>query len=238
MKIAISGLNPEEHKKLIKQIQTTWPLYASPIKSVFDEEEEPEDDEKFKKLVEEMELNEDETVNFRGWYLLQQQYEKYKDQKYIIYNGSPVDLLCEALLLADEGLISDKYIEKVIYYNKKYLSPSNLDVVWWMPNQEGTEGIEDEVDKKLESIYNNIFNNFQTKFDSSPLFNHERCSAFLRFDSLEYMDEVRMLIDSKGNLYSDNISNVDEEELKKRLSKYPDLYQIYIDAQNQKVIKS
>lgn len=236
MKLAISGLNPEEHKKLIKSIQTNWPLYVSPIQNIF-EDIELEDEEKFTKLVEEMELNEDEAANFRGWYLLQQQYEKYKDQKYIIYNGSPVDLLCNALLLADAGLISNKYIEKIIYYHKKYLTPGNLDVVWWMPNPEGTEGLEDEDDKKFESIYNNLYNNYQTKFDTSPYFNNGRCTSYLRFDTLEYMDEVRMLIDSKGNLYSDNISNVDEEELKKRLSRYPDLYQVYINAQNEKVIK-
>lgn len=229
MKIAISGLNPDTHKELIKEVQKAWPLYVSPIQSIFDEEE-TETDDKLKSLIEEMKLNEDEADNFKKWYLLQQQYEKYADQKYIIYNGSPVDLLCEALLLADAGLVSDEYIEKIIYYHKKYLQ--KLDVVYWIPNVEGTEGLEDEVEKKLETIYNNLWNNYQTKFDSSPYFNQSRTAAYLRFETTEYLTEMRDLIDIKGNLYEDNVSNVSEEELKERLSKYPDLYQIYIEAKN------
>lgn len=240
MKIAISGLNVEEQKKLIKRIQSVWPLYASPLKTIFDESEddkEPEDDDKFKELVKEMNLNEHETNNFRGWYLLQSQFEKYKNQKYIVYNGSPVDLLCDALLLADNGLVSDEYMEKVIYYHKRYMQPNNLDVVWWMPNKGGTESIEDEIDKKIEQIYNNLFNNYQTKFDSSPLFNQTKCTAFIRFETTEYMTELQDLIDQSGNLYQEAITNIDEEELKARLSRYPDLYQIWIDAQNAKLVK-
>lgn len=237
MKIAISGLNHEEHQKLIKEVQKVWPLYVSPVKSIFDnEEEEQEDDDKFKELVKDMNLNEYELANFRGWYLLQTQYEKYKDQKYIIYNGSPVDMLCDTLYLADMGLISDVYMEKVVYWHKRYMIPGNLDVVYWMPNKEGTENLEED-DKKVESIYNNIFNNYQTKFDTSPLFNQTRCTAFLRFETVEYISEMRDLIDPRGNLYDESVSNVDEEELKKRLSRYPDLYQIYINAQNEQVIK-
>lgn len=232
MKIAISGLNPEEHKKLITQVQAAWPLYVNPVKTIFDEREETEeDDDDFKKLVDEMKLNEDETNNFRGWYLLQKQYEKYKNQKYIIYNGSPIDLLCEAVVFAAHGLISDEYMNKIIYYHKKYMSPKNLDIVWWMPNKTGTDELE-EHDAMLESVYNNLWDNYQTNFDKSPYFNHERCSAYSRFDTLDYLDEMRYLIDLKGNAYAPGISNVDEEELKAALRNHPDLYQIYIDAKN------
>lgn len=233
MKLAISGLNSDKHKELIRNIQKTWPLYVSPVQSIFDETDK-EDDEKFTSRVKEMGLNEDEINNYRGWYLLNEQYEKYKDQKYIIYNGSPVDLFCEALLLADCGLISNEYIEKVIYYHKKYLQ--KLDVVWWMPNPEGTEGIKDETDKKMETIYNNIYNNYQTNFDKSPYFNQSHTSSFIRFDTLEYMDEVRLLLNSKGNLWDDNVTNVDEEELRKRLQRYPDLYEIYVNAKNNEIL--
>lgn len=238
MKIALSGLNGDTHKEIIKDIQKTWPIYVSPVQSIFDEDEkEPENDVKFNELTKEMELNDEEKNNFRGWCLLRKQYDLYKDQKHIVYNGSPVDLLNHALLLADGGLLSEKYMEKVIYWHKRYMQPNNLDIVYWVPNKEGTEGLEDELDKKVESIYNNIFNNYQTKFDSSPLFNQTRCTAFTRFESTSYITELHDLLNRSGNLYDNSISNIDEEELKSRLSRYPDLYQIYINAQNEKIVK-
>lgn len=236
MKIAISGLNPDAHKELIKEVQKAWPIYATPAKSIFDDDDGENDSDEFKKLVDEFKFNEDETDNFRGWYLLQQQYEKYKDQKYIVYNGSPVDLLCNATLLAQAGLVSDAYMEKIIYYHKKYMQPGSLEAVWWMPNQTGTEEL-DEIDKQTEIIYNNLYNNYQTSFDKSPYFNQSRCSAFIRFDSKDYLDEMRYLIDLKGNPYPPGISNVDEDQLKAVLRHHPDLYQIYIDAQNARKLR-
>lgn len=231
MKIAISGLNADDQKELITKVQQAWPIYVSPAKSIFYEEEGEEDGDKFKELVTQMNLNEDETNNFRGWYLLQQQYEKYKNQKYIIFNGSPVDLLVEATMLAEAGLVSDAYMDKIIYYHKRYMQPGFLDAVWWMPNKTGTKELED-IDAKLESIYNNLYNNYQENFDKSPYFNQTRCSAFIRFDSTDYIDEMRYLIDLKGNAYEPGISNVDESELKALLRHHPDLYKIYIDATN------
>ena len=54
MRIALSGLNPEVHKDLIKQVQGLWPRYVSPIQIIFDEEdkEKEEPNETVKKILE------------------------------------------------------------------------------------------------------------------------------------------------------------------------------------------
>lgn len=88
MKIALSGLHPNRQEKLITEVQKLWPKYVSPTKSIFDDEIEV--DTKKAKIYKK--LNDSEKDNFSRWYLLNEQYEKYKDQKYIIYKGSPIDL--------------------------------------------------------------------------------------------------------------------------------------------------
>ena len=211
MRIALSGLNPEVHKDLIKQVQGLWPRYVSPIQIIFDEEdkEKEEPNETVKKILDE--LNEFERDNFLSWNLLYSQYEKYSNQKYIIYNGSPIDLFVSAMVMRTYDKVSDEYIEKVIYYNKKYLR--KLDIVYWLPNKEGEEGL-DEIDVVTEKLYNGIYNQYHEHFNTSPYFDHDYCPAFIRFDTTNYLEEMKYVIDHNGDLEGSKSTRTLEEEVK------------------------
>lgn len=229
MKIAISGLNPEIHKDIIKDVQGLWPMYVSPIQTIFDEEVdteklEEESNDTVKKVL--ADLNEFEKDNFLGWYLLYSQYEKYDKQKYIIYNGSPIDLFVSAMMMRGYEQVSDEYIEKVIRYLKKYLK--KLDVVYWVPNEKGTEEL-DEVDGAMETLYNGIYNQYHNNFHTSPYFDHDYCPAFIRFDTTEYLEEMKYIIDHNGDLEgsSQRMDLVDETMVKEKMAKFnPELLKV------------
>ena len=201
-------------KNLIKQVQGLWPKYVSPIQTIFDEDTdnkklENESNETVKKVL--ADLNEFEKDNFLGWNMLYQQYDKYSNQKYIIYNGSPVDLFAMAMVMRGYGQVSDEYIEKTIYYLKRYLR--KLDVVYWLPNENGTEGLE-EVDLALETLYNGIYNQYRTNFSTSPYFDHDYCPAIIRFDTTNYIEEMKYIIDHNGDLEGDQPVRTLEEEVR------------------------
>lgn len=226
MKIALSGLNPDVHKNLIKEVQALWPKYVSPIQTIFDEDSdnkklEEEANETVKKVL--SDLNEFEKDNFLGWNLLYNQFEKYSKQNYIIYNGSPIDLFVMAMTMKSYEQVSDEYIEKVIYYLKKYLK--KLDVVYWIPNEKGTEELED-VDLVMEKLYNGIYNQYHENFHKSPYFDHDWCPAFIRFDTTDYIEEMKYIIDHNGDLEGEKPTRTleDEVETKEKFAKFsPDL---------------
>lgn len=229
MKIALSGLNPEKHKEIIKQVQGLWPRYVSPIQTIFDEDAdmkkmEEEANDTVKKVLED--LNEFEKDNFLGWNLLYSQFEKYREQNYIIYNGSPIDLFVSAMLMRCYGKVSDEYIEKVIYYLKKYLK--KLDVVYWVPNETGLEEL-DEVDEAMEKLYNGLYNQYHNNFHTSPYFDHEYCPAIIRFDTTDYLEEMKYIMDHNGDLEGTAQSRdlEDEVKVKDKLAKFnPELLEV------------
>jgi hypothetical protein len=120
MKIAICGSNDNLRNDLIKSFISQWSMYATPAETIFNDVKWPENCEK--DLVELKEkLNPVEQILFAKMLLLEQQYEKYKEEGYIIYNGSGIDILVNALILCEGGYISDEFVEKIIYHNKKLL---------------------------------------------------------------------------------------------------------------------
>lgn len=229
MKIALSGLNSEVHKKIIKDVQGLWPKYVSPLKTIFDEDAdneklEDEANESVKKVL--ADLNEFEKDNFLGWNLLYQQFDKYSNQKYIIYNGSPIDLFVAAMMMRGYEQVSDEYIEKTIYYLKKYLK--KLDVVYWVPNEKGTEDLE-EVDMVLEKLYNGLYNQYHNNFQTSPYFDHDCCPAFIRFDTTDYIEEMKYILDHNGDLEGEQTTRSLEDEVKtkEKLAKFsPELLDV------------
>lgn len=206
MRIALSGVKPSVHKEIIKNVQSLWPTYVSPVQTIFDEDTDNQKlEESANQSVKDVlaDLNVFEKDNFLAWNLLYSQYEKYNTQKHIIYNGSPIDLFVFAMAMKALDKVGDEYIEKCIYYLKKYLR--KLDVVYWVPNVSGFEDL-DEFDLILEKLYNGIYNNYHDNFSSSPYFDQEYCPAFIRFDSTDYIEEMKLILDRKGDLEGDNVS--------------------------------
>lgn len=196
MKIAISGSSDKNRSNLIKSFISQWPMYATPSETIFSDVKWPDP---APPALEETksEMNEIEQKLFAKILLLEQQYEKYKDVGYIVYDGCGVDVLVNALILCEEDYVSEEFVEKVIYHNKKLLR--ELDVVYYQPDNALSEESSDDA-KVLESVYWNFYDNYQTDFDNSPFFDQKNCPSILLLDTDSPINEIKMLIDKDGNL--------------------------------------
>lgn len=230
MKIAISGSNDEKRTQLIKSFISQWPMYATPAENIFDETINIDMSDELKKSMESM--NDLEKTLFSKIILLEKQLETYKDVGHIIYNGSSADIIVNSLILCENGLVSEDFVEKIIYHNKKILRL--LDVVYFLPNDNINEDSKEE-EKLLETVYWNFYDNYQLEFDSSPFFDHKNCASILLLESSSPINEIKMLLDKNGNL--DNTSQggsdgdlIDNEKLKKALRANPQLLSAALDS--------
>lgn len=231
MKIAISSSNDANRSNLIKSFISQWQMYATPSDNIFNsklkEEDMPE------ALIESYnEMNDLERELFGKMIFLENQLERYKDNGYLIFNGSGIDILIHSLILCENGHVSEDFVEKIIYHNKKMLRL--LDVVYFMPDNEVTEESEDEK-KILESVYWNFYDNYQTEFDNSPFFDQKNCASILLLESASPINEIKMLLDKNGNLESTSQGGldgelIDNEKLKRVLKHNPKLLEAALES--------
>lgn len=201
MKIAICGSQEKLRKDLVAEFLSNWPMYKTPAKTIDDDVDWPED---VKALdITKEKLNDIEKALFSKLLLLSKQYQDYKDEKYMIYNGCSIDIMLMAIMLNEEDLVSDEFVEKMIYHNKSYLK--NLDVVYWVPVK---EEIKDEDEKKLEMTYRNLYDNYYEHFEDSIYFDKKKTPGFIQFETDSPMTEMEIILDKKGNFISD--ANEDE----------------------------
>jgi hypothetical protein len=164
--------------------------------------------------------------------LLEKQYESYKDVGHIIYNGCGVDILVNSLILCESGHVSEDFVERVIYHNKKLLR--KIDVVYYQPNSNITDE-SDEDAKLLENVYWNFYDNYQTEFDNSPFFDQKNCPSILLLETNSPINEIKMLLDKNGNLEGtsqggDEGPLLDMDRLKKVLRNNPKLLDAALES--------
>ena len=231
MKIAISGSNDTNRANLIKSFISQWPMYATPSETIFQDVSWPES---APAALEEAKagMNEIEQKLFAKILLLEQQYEKYKEVGYIVYDGCGVDVLVNALILCEENYVSEEFVEKIIYHNKKLLR--ELDVVYYLPDDSISSDSPEEL-KMLESVYWNFYDNYQVDFDNSPFFDQKNCPSILLLDATSPINEIKMLLDKNGNLEGTSHGGADGEllnfdKLRKALRGNPRLLEAALDS--------
>lgn len=229
MKIAIIGQDNENNAKLVKDILTNWGgVFATPQKTIFDETVEwTENSGKTEKEAIE-EFGEYGAELYKRMLLLSKQYKEYKEVKNIVYNGSTLDLLANALFLYENGLVDDKLVEKMIYWNKVLIP--KLDLIYILPpkqekreentkadttdtekettdKKEATEEREltdeEKENKRLEEIYYSLWLQYTDDFENSEIFPHKDCPGIATFETENPIDEIKMIVDKSGNLTSD-----------------------------------
>lgn len=231
MKIAIFGTNDEQRLNLIKSFISQWPMYAMPEENIFQDEiklEIANGD-----IIKSMEsMNELEKKLFSKIIFFENQLAKYKDVGHIIYNGSGNDILVNALILCENNLVSEDFVEKIIYHNKKILRL--LDVVYFIPNDK-VDNNSDDSDKLLENVYWNLYENYQTEFDQSPFFDHKNCASILLLETNSPINEIKMLLDKNGNIESTAHGGydgdlIDSEKLKQVFNSNPQLLSAALES--------
>lgn len=235
MKIAICGRDKESRTDMIKSFISQWPMYATPSETIWNTERAwPEKcPEALTDLKEK--LNDVERYLFNRILLLEEQYEKFKEEGYLIFDGSSLDILVNAAVLCEDGYISEEFMEKVIYHNKKMLH--DIDVIYWLPDETIDEKSNDD-DKAIEMAYANLYDSYQVEFDKSPFFDHKNCPSIMIADPKNPLAEVKMLLDSNGNLDTTAQGGsdgglVDTEKLKKILKGNPTLLNAAMESLKQ-----
>jgi hypothetical protein len=205
-------------------------MYATPQETIFQDEVKIDIPESLLKTKEE--CSELEWLLLTKMILLENQYEKFKDVGHIIYNGSPSDILINALILCEEGYISTEIVEKIIYHHRRALK--DLDVIYFLPDNKITDESSEE-EKKTESVYWNFYENYQEDFNTSPFFDQRDCPSFLLLESDNPIGEIMMLLDKNGNLESSEHGGNDGgimeiDRLKKVLRKNPKLLDAALES--------
>lgn len=216
MKIAFIGTQEDRLKDLAKDFLNEWPKFVTPASTIYDEELEIPDDIKIP--LEKLEkFNEIEKDLYLRMSLLDYQYEKYKELKNVVWVGSSLDVLAEALLYNSLQAVSDDFVSEMIYKSKKIIK--NLDLIYWMPSNKQFEEekeikIKEEIEEEkkevmtederiLEVIYNNFWNDYIIDFEKSKIF-PKSCPGLAYFETENPLSEVRQIVNQAGNLMEDD----------------------------------
>lgn len=210
MRILITGSDREKRAKVINSMLSAWPMYSSPAETIDDDIPWPEDSKGLEDVKDK--FNETEQELFAKLALIWSQYEKYKNESFIVYSGGSPDILLNSIFLCEAGLVSSEFVEKVIYHHKRLLH--NIDIIYWVKGYEETpDEIEDEDERKLEKMYGNLYENYIKNFAHSAYFDPKNCPPFVLLETDNPIGEMRDIIDENGNLLGEK--NDDLIDMKK-----------------------
>lgn len=170
MKIAIIGQDVEQKKKIIQKFLQLIGTYGTTKETIHDDQLEVKDDLKLNE-----EWNEVEKELYQRMSVVTDLMDKYVDKENVVYNGHSLDILAETMALYGMEQVSEEFVEKMIYWNKKLMQ--KLDLIYWLASPEKVIEIkEDEqveyekyYEHQLEVVYNNIWNEYVSNFDKSEI---------------------------------------------------------------------
>lgn len=183
MKIAIIGQDVDSKKKIIEKFLQLIGNYGTVKESIHDNEIEVKDDLKLNE-----EWNEVEVELYQRMSAVTDQMDKYADKTNIVYCGHSLDILAETMALYAMEEVSDDFVEKMIYWNRKLMQ--KLDLIYWLASPdkilELKEDEEVEYEKyfehQMEVVYNNIWNDYTTRFEVSEILPRD-CPGMAFFES-------------------------------------------------------
>lgn len=203
MKIAITSSSPEKARTIRDDIMKAWNgVFPSPSISVFDDPKTmtakgPVDFDETQWSSEEVDL-------WKKIWLLQSQYDEYKEQKNIVFLGSPIDILAETLYKFSVGEVGDDFVDKVIYWHKQLLK--RLDLVYIAPAADYNKGEDEELTEEeehtlmMDGYIANIFTQYTDNFEQSELFIHDDCPGIALLETDDPISEIRLVVDRNGNI--------------------------------------
>lgn len=202
MKIAIVSANDTKRKELVENIVKAWGgVFPTPALTIASEL--TEEDVKTPSSIDLTQWNETEQYLYRRLFLLQKQAEDYREEKNIVYNGSTLDILANALYLMSLGEVTPEFVEKMVYWNKIVMK--TLDLIYILPaHKEPEEGeilTEEEGETNaLDNIIYNLFTEYTDNIEKSEIFPAQDCPGIAVLETDDPITEIRLVVDSNGNL--------------------------------------
>lgn len=246
MKIVLTGNNQAEVSEAIFEAMKRWPMYKTLATSVrdivFTDEKAKDVSPDFLKTIDGLN-DEEKTLMYRN-YMIGSQYDKHKNEEFMFFNGGTIDVLIDAIIGNLNDTVSNKVVEKCIYYNKKLLR--NIDAIYWIPDanfwldveqqnkgdeEEGEDKEKEEIkvtlteqEQKRERAYWNLLQDYQFNIEATPYFNSEDTPLYAMVDG-EPCVALSEIIGDNGRLAGESISPEDEQRIQELLKKSPEYLQ-------------
>ena len=195
MKIAIIGQNVEQKKSLIEDFRNRCSGYVTMQETIYDEDISISNEVRFNN-----EWNETEKELYKRLSLITTQMDKAEDKDDVIWVGHSLDILVETIVLHSMEEVSQEFVEKIIYWNKKLMK--KLDLIYWLPNSEKVltdfkDDEEVELDKwfehSVEVAYNNLWDEYMNNFDKSEILPRD-CPGMGVFETSDYGAELADIV--------------------------------------------
>lgn len=209
MKIAIIGQDVDSKKKIIEKFLQLIGNYGTVKQSVHDNEFEVKDDLKLNE-----EWNEVEVELYQRMSVVTDQMDKYADKTNIVYCGHSLDILAETMALYAMEEVSDEFVEKMIYWNRKLMQ--KLDLIYWLASPDKILELKDDeeveyekyFEHQMEVVYNNIWNDYTTRFEVSEILPRD-CPGMAFFESDTPASEMFEIVHDLDNV-DDKTARMDD----------------------------
>lgn len=209
MKIAIIGQDVDSKKKIIEKFLQLIGNYGTVKGSIHDNEFEVKDDLKLNE-----EWNEVEVELYQRMSVVTDQMDKYADKTNIVYCGHSLDILAETMALYAMEEVSDEFVEKMIYWNRKLMQ--KLDLIYWLASPDKILELKDDeeveyekyFEHQMEVVYNNIWNDYTTRFEVSEILPRD-CPGMAFFESDSPASEMFEIVHDLDNV-DDKTARMDD----------------------------
>jgi hypothetical protein len=209
MKIAIIGQDVDSKKKIIEKFLQLIGNYGTVKESIHDNEFEVKDDLKLNE-----EWNEVEVELYQRMSVVTDQMDKYTDKTNIVYCGHSLDILAETMALYAMEEVSDEFVEKMIYWNRKLMQ--KLDLIYWLASPDKILELKDDeeveyekyFEHQMEVVYNNIWNDYTTRFEVSEILPRD-CPGMAFFESDSPASEMFEIVHDLDNV-DDKTARMDD----------------------------
>ena len=199
MKIAVSGTSCSGKSTLIREFINTFKMYKTPAKTYRDRLKAEKINHSSKTC--------EETQKFILDYMIDQLTE-LKDEKYIIYDRCPLDVLVYTVLAAEANQVSEEFLVETIQRVRDSLSL--LDVIFICPFDDkikiidnGTRDTDINYIKKVDPVFQNLMQQYYTDFEADVFFPVKDCPGIINLENLNNrLGDIKIIINPNGDLYS------------------------------------
>lgn len=199
MRISISGPQNSGKTSLLRQFINTFKMYKTPAETYRDKLKAEGMNHSSKTC--------EETQRFILDYMINQLTE-LKDEKYIIYDRCPLDVLVYTVLAAEANQVSEEFLVETI--QKVRDSLSLLDVIFICPFDDkikvvddGTRDTDINYIKKVNDVFQNLMQQYYTDFEADVFFPVKDCPGIINLENLNNrLGDIKIIINPDGDLYS------------------------------------
>lgn len=200
MRIAISGPACTGKTTLINNFINNWKMYKSPVAHY-----------RYELKTKNMKHSSETTEETQKFILdfMEKQLTEYKDEKYIIYDRSPLDVVVYTLIAAEKNNVSDEFVTDIIRRVRNLLS--KLDLILVLPVNEkyklqskegdGPRDQDEDFHKRSAELFNLLMREYYTEFEADVFFPKDDCPGIIALEPDNLLYQVKQVVNKNGDMF-------------------------------------